>query len=156
MQKILENPWTHTGMTNIRVLLYVNCIKKMLEYKIHVRVLLGLKFGLIPGKCAGGQGFLAGSRSGRDEAQLTDCLTSIAMCRAWRAKMISSDLLRLWLQREEEKKSCADPMATLLIKGRTGSFWTFTGHIWTWTCNMFWQPRIATLSTFFWTASSRR
>ena len=26
---------------------------KMLEYKIHVRVLLGLKFGLIPGKCAG-------------------------------------------------------------------------------------------------------
>lgn len=98
-KKILENPWTNTGMTNIQVLLYI----KMLEYKIHVCVLLGLKFGLIPWKCAGGQGFLAGSRSGRDEAQLTDCLTWIGMCRAWRAKMISSDLLRLWLQREKKK-----------------------------------------------------
>lgn len=77
--------------------------KKLLEYKMHVHVLLGLKFGLIPGKCAGGQGFLAGSRSGRDEAQLTDCLTWIGMFRAWRAKMIYSDLLRLWLQREKKK-----------------------------------------------------
>lgn len=152
MQKILENPWTHTGMTNIRALLYVNCM--WIVYKNMCVFCWDSNLAWYLRKCAGGQGFLAGSRSGRDEAQLTDCLTSIAMCRAWRAKMISSDLLRLGLQRE--KKSCPDPMATLLIKGRTGSFWTFTGHIWTWTCNMLWQPRIATLSPFFWTASSRR
>ena len=85
--------------------------------------LQGLKFSLIPGKCAGGQGFLAGSRSGRDEAQLTDCLTWIGMCRAWRAKMISSDLLRLWLERE--KKGCPDPTATLLIRVRNGNCWTY-------------------------------